>query len=126
MSTEKAKQKPSNGRTTRKRDASGRFKATKRGKARTYTQAEVDAMFAANKDKPAPKADELPAIALPIKRTQHCLKHDTMKINGKCRRCEWEKNPKRKAKTTPRIDNSRNNIARKDTGQTIGIGGSDE
>lgn len=114
MTTEKSK-KPSNGRKAKPRGPGGKFVATKHGHGRTYSQEEVTAMMAEIADKPAPT--EAPAIALPIKRSQHCLKHDTMKIGGKCRKCAWEKNPKRKAKTSPRLDNR--NVNRKDTGETL-------
>ena len=124
MTMEKSK-KPSNGRRAKKprgeggryvkAEPEGRPVVNKHGKGRTYTEAEVKDMMAAIADKPAPT--EAPAVALPIKRSQHCLKHDTMMIGGKCRRCAWEKNPKRKAKTSPRLDNR--NVERKDTGETL-------
>jgi hypothetical protein len=33
-----------------------------------------------------------------IKRSQICVRHNTMLVDGVCRRCYWEKNPKRRAK----------------------------
>ena len=43
--------------------------------------------------RPVPEA---PMLNLGVRRTQVCGKHNTMKINGVCRRCLWESKPKRK------------------------------
>jgi hypothetical protein len=32
-----------------------------------------------------------------IPRSKICGRHETQLINGKCKRCDWEKHPKRKA-----------------------------
>lgn len=91
----------------------GKKVATKRGKATRIKASEIDPEKF--KGQPVPEA---PMLQIPVKRSQHCLRHNTMKIGGICKRCQWEKDggPKRANRQKPE-----NNVDRVSTGKTLEI-----